>query len=240
MEIGKSFTFFTEDARWPEKLGLSVLISATPVLNFAFTGFMVDLMRNVAAGQEKPLPDWSDIGDKLVRGLLLLIAYVIYMLPVFVIGCLLFAAALMPAFAVSGQGDQGLSQGLALGVTALLIALLCVIGVYFLLFILVSPAIMIHYSRQGSFGACFQLQPILKIITGNLSEYLTAFVIYLALTAAMSVVVFIVSLILGFIPCIGMFLAWAPSLAALVYVSVVYSHLFGQVGAKAALEGGAA
>lgn len=240
MEVGKSFTFFTEDAQWPEKLGLSVLISAVPVLNFAFTGFTVDLLRNVAAGQEKPLPDWSDIGDKLVRGLLLIAAYFIYALPAVVIGCLLFVAALMPAFAVSGQGDQGLSQGLAAGAAALLIALLCVVGVYFLLFTLISPAIMIHYSRKGSFGSCFQLQPILKIITDNLLEYLTAFVLYLALTAAMGVVVFIVSMILGFIPCIGMFLAWVPSLAALVYVNIVYAHLFGQVGVKAALEGGAA
>ena len=87
MDIGKSLTFVTEDEKWLEKLGIGALITAVPILNFAWSGFMVDLMRNVAAGEPKPLPDWSDLGDKFVKGLIITLAGLIYALPALLVGC---------------------------------------------------------------------------------------------------------------------------------------------------------
>jgi len=47
MNIGKSFSFMFEDKQWVSKLGLGALITFIPILNFAWTGYMVGVIRNV-------------------------------------------------------------------------------------------------------------------------------------------------------------------------------------------------
>lgn len=236
MDIGKSFTFVTEDEKWLEKLGLGALISAVPVLNFAWTGFMVDVMRNVAADDAKPLPDWSDLGDKFVRGLVVSLAGLIYALPAIMIGCLLFGLSFVPLIAVSGQGDQGANPELALGTTALLIVVGCCIGLYGLLLSFVFPAVMIHYSRQGTFGSCFQFSQIMPLVSANLSAYVTAWVISLAAGFLIGLVLGAAGMLAVWIPCVGWLIMWALSAIAGAYLGVVYAHLFGQVGANPVLD----
>jgi MFS family permease len=232
MDIGKSITFVAEDEKWLEKLGIGALITAVPILNFAWSGFMVDIMRNVGAGEAKPLPDWSDLGDKFVRGLIITLAGLIYALPAILVGCLLFGLSFVPLFAVSGQGDQGMNQGLALGSTGLLIAAGCCIGLYGLVISFVFPAVFINYSRQGSFGSCFQFGEVMRLITTNLSEYATAWVIIIVAGLLVGLVIGAVGGLLSFIPCIGWIIAWAISAIAGAYLGAVYAHLFGQVGAN--------
>ena len=232
MDIGKSITFVAEDEKWLEKLGIGALITAVPILNFAWSGFMVDLMRNVASGEAKPLPDWSDLGDKFVKGLILTLAGLIYALPAILVGCLLFGLSFVPLIAVSGQGDQGVNQGLALGSTGLLIAAGCCIGLYGLLISFVFPAVFINYSRQGSFGSCFQFSEIMQLITANLGEYATAWVITIVAGLMVGLVMGVVGMLVGWIPCIGWLVVWAISAVAGAYLGAVYAHLFGQVGAN--------
>ena len=69
MDIGKSITFALDDEDGLTKLGLGAVVAAVPLLSFAWNGYLVDLMRNVAHGDPNPLPDWTDLGDKFVRGL---------------------------------------------------------------------------------------------------------------------------------------------------------------------------
>ena len=49
MDIGKVFSYQFEDRQWITKLGLGALISLVPILNVAITGYMVGIIRNVAA-----------------------------------------------------------------------------------------------------------------------------------------------------------------------------------------------
>ena len=230
MDIGKSITFVAEDEKWLEKLGIGALITAVPILNFAWSGFMVDLMRNVAAGEPKPLPGWSDLGDKFIKGLIITLAGMIYALPAILVGCFLFGLSFVPLIAVSGEGDQGLNQGLALGSTGLLIAAGCCIGLYALLISFVFPGVFINYSRQGSFGSCFQFGEIMRLITANLGEYVTAWVVTLVGGLLVGFVMGVVGMLVGWIPCIGWLFVWAISAIAGAYLGSVYAHLFGQVG----------
>ena len=236
MDIGKSFTFVTEDEKWLEKLGLGALISAVPVLNFAWTGFMVDIMRNVAADDAKPLPDWSDLGEKFVKGLVVTVAGFIYALPAILVGCLLFGLAFVPVIAVSGQGESGANPDLALGTSALLIAVGCCLGLYGLLLSFVFPAVMINYSRQGTFGACFRFGEIMGLVTANLGAYVTAWAMSIAAGFLVGLVVGAAGLLMVWVPCIGWLIMWALGAIASAYLGVVYAHLFGQVGANPVLE----
>lgn len=236
MDVGKSITFVTEDEKWLEKLGIGALVAAVPILNFAWSGFMVDVMRNVAAGEAKPLPDWSDLGDKFVRGLVITLAGLIYALPAILVGCLLFSLSFVPLIAISGQGDQGLNQGLALGSTGLLVAVSCCIGLYGLVISFVFPAVFINYSRKGTFGSCFQFGEIMRLISANLGDYATAWVVTIAFSFVVGLVIGVLGMLVGWIPCVGWIILWALSAVAGAYLGAVYAHLFGQVGTERMLE----
>jgi MFS family permease len=236
MDIGKAITFVSEDEKWLEKLGIGALVAAVPILNFAWSGFMVDVMRNVAAGEAKPLPDWSDLGDKFMRGLAITVAGLIYALPAILVGCMLSGLAFMPLIAISGEGDQGLNQGLALGSTGLLIAISCCIGLYGLAISFVFPAVFINYSRKGTFGACFEFSEIMRLVSANLGEYVTAWVVVIAFGFVVGLVIGVIGMLVGWIPCVGWIILWAISAVAGAYIGAVYAHMFGQVGTERTLE----
>ena len=71
MDAEKSFTFPFEDTEWVSKLGLGALISMVPILNFAWSGYLVDIIRNVMNNDAEPLPTWDDLGKKFNDGLIL-------------------------------------------------------------------------------------------------------------------------------------------------------------------------
>ena len=65
MDINKSFSFAFEDNQWVSKFSMGALITLIPILNFAWTGYMVQLMRNVMNNVTEPLPTWDDLGKKV-------------------------------------------------------------------------------------------------------------------------------------------------------------------------------
>ena len=60
MNLGKAFSYQFEDKQWASKLGLGGLITLVPILNFAWYGYMVDLIRNVADGVAEPVVERAD------------------------------------------------------------------------------------------------------------------------------------------------------------------------------------
>ena len=81
MDIGKSFSYQFEDKQWISKLGLGAVISLVPILNFAMSGYIVDILRNVENNVAKPLPNWDDLSKKFSDGLILFAAGLIYAAP---------------------------------------------------------------------------------------------------------------------------------------------------------------
>jgi hypothetical protein len=59
MDIGKAFSFPFEDDDWLTKLFLGAVVSIVPILNFAWGGYTVDILRNVIDGVPRPLPAWK-------------------------------------------------------------------------------------------------------------------------------------------------------------------------------------
>jgi len=69
-----------------------------PILNFAATGYSLKVARRGINNEPRPLPEWDDIGGKLVKGLLILVIGFVYMLPVFLLACIkpgLFSSRLL-------------------------------------------------------------------------------------------------------------------------------------------------
>ena len=86
--------------------------------------------------------------------------------------------------------------------------------------------------RKGTFGSCFEVSEIIKIVSQNTSKYLTAWLVSIVGAIVIGIIVAIASVVLALIVCIGWILMWVISALSSVYLFTMYAHLFGQVLAK--------
>jgi len=231
MDIGKAFSYPFEDENWLSKLFLGAIVSAVPILNFAWTGYTVDIVRNVSDGVSLPLPDWSDFGDKFVKGFLVWAAGFIYSLPAFIIACLPLGLLAIPAL---GE-NLNLSDTFFSVFTGIGIFLICLIVLYLLVLSFYFPAVYINFARKGTFGSCFEIGEIIKIVSDDTSQYLTAWLISIVGAIGVSIIIMVATGLLGWILCIGWIITWLISAIGGAYMFVIFSHLFGQVSAEKSL-----
>jgi len=229
MDIGKAFSYPFEDDEWLTKLFLGAIVSAVPILNFAWTGYTVDILRNVTDGVSLPMPDWSDFGDKFVKGFFIWAAGFIYTLPAFILACLPLGLLVIPISSEFSTESIGSPEVLVSLFTGVGIIFLCLLVFYLLAFSFYFPAVFINFARKGTFGSCFEFSAIIKIVSENISKYLTAWLVSLVGAIVVGIIVMIVSVVLAPILCIGWLLTWVINALAGVYLFAIYAHLFGQV-----------
>jgi hypothetical protein len=234
VDLEKSFTFQFEDRDWLTKLGLGALISLVPILNFAWTGYMVGIIRNVRDGVTPTLPTWDDLDRKFIDGLILFAASLIYALPVLLLLGVPFFIALSAGLLSTDGNMQDLSQVIASVGGALFFVAICGILLYSLLLSVVYPAIQVIFAREGTFASCFKFGEVMNLINRNLGAYFTAWGISIVGAILVGMVASIVTAMIGWIPCIGWIITLVLTFAPGVYLASVYSHLFGQFGRLAA------
>ena len=87
LDIGRSATYLFEDEGWRGKLLPLLILSAIPGLNLlAWGGYAFSVARNITRREKLPLATWDEWSDILVRGLLSLIAMLLYFLPAIIVG----------------------------------------------------------------------------------------------------------------------------------------------------------
>jgi hypothetical protein len=206
MDIGKSFGYMFEDERWLTKVLIGGVVTLIPIVNFATFGYGLRTLKNVSNGVERPLPEWDDFGDFFVKGLLVGVAGLIYLIPVF----LLWAMA-----AIFGTISR-YSLGGAETVTGLCTAgIWCLNSIYGLAVALWLPGAIVRYARTDEFGAFFRFGEIWAFITKDLGGYIVAILI--------SWLASLIASIVGGILCgIGV-------LFTSFWAILVFAHLFGQL-----------
>jgi len=234
MDISKAFTFQFEDKRWVNKLGVAAIIAAVPVLNFAFSGYIVDVLRNVAHRSPDPLPEWDDLGKKLSEGFILFAAILVYTLPGLLVFCLPLALIAVSGAFSGNENLQNLGNSIGTAGGVLFACLLCLFLLYVLLLSIIHPAITILFSRDGTFASCFKLRQIFDLIRRDAGRFFTAWIGYVAATLIVGLVVALIGGLTGWIPCIGWAIGLILSLGSVVYIATVYAHLFGQFAVSGA------
>jgi hypothetical protein len=219
MDIGRSFTFITEDEDWLPKILLGGLISLIPFVGqFYAVGYAIQVLKATIEGREIPLPGVTDeFGDKLLKGLLASLIIFIYFLPVIIVG------------SISGGGAAILSDASADPEAGSIFAAIwsscfgCVSLVLAILIGLFVPFAWSRYAESDQFGAAFKFGEILGQVRDNLGPT----VIALLLSAAVGIAAGIV----GSILC-GIGLIFTGFYAQLV-TAFLYGSLYRQARAKA-------
>ncbi len=209
MDFGRAFTYVTEDADWLKKVLLGGLWILLVVTGPAAMGYFLEVIRKVAWRQETPLPEWSDFGDKWIKGFLFFIIAFIYSLP----GTIIMLIGFVPVFMAAMTGSER-GAGVAVGGMFLFMFLA---GLWYILVAIIFPAVSIQYALYGNFGAAFQFSQIMNIITKDIGAYIMAIIAYIAAA-------FLASLP-SVIPLIGSII----SLFAYFYAYLVGGHACGQL-----------
>ena len=234
MDFNKAFTYMFEDEKWTNKLLLGLVISIVPILDFAWLGYLLHVMRNVINDEERPLPDWDKFGEYFMNGLLFIVGWLIYSIPIFII-LLLGGSSWLLLIPTQGSDIQNV---LVSGLSAVGILLLCLLTIYGLFLTVIYPAITIHYGRTFKFSSMFQVSQIVKIITINPGHYFLAWLVVLVIGFVFVFVASWMSIFFSLVPCIGTIIAFLISFGGIVWISLIDYHLFAQVGKESeAMEG---
>lgn len=209
MDYGRSFKYVFDDQDWLKKIAIGGVLNIIPIANFIPIGYSLRALRSTAEGHDLPLPEWDDWGGDFVRGLLVLVAVLIYALPIFILQGL---AMIIGAVAGSASSDAAAVAGLCIT------AVSCLAGIWGLLMGIFIPAAYTRYTMDGGFGAFFRFGEIWSFIRGNLGSYIIAILLIL--------VVQLVAAIVGSIAC-GIGVAFTS-----FWGMLVSANLLGQVYAE--------
>jgi hypothetical protein len=210
MDYGKSFTYVFEDKDWLKKVAIGGLLMLVPILNLIGVGYGLRTLKAVGEGKEKPLPEWDDFGGDLVKGLLLVVAQLIYALPA-IIGSVLGGVVMA---VLSGESGD-LTGGAAVCFTGVQ----CLAGLWGLLVAVFFPAALIRYAEKGDFSAFFRFGEIWAVIKDNLGDY---------------IVVLLLALVAGMIAGFGTIACVIGVIFTAFWAVLIEMHLFGQILAKMA------
>jgi hypothetical protein len=181
VDFGRSFTFVTEDPEWVKKIligGVFTLACAILVGVPFVLGYFSRTLRNVVAGEPRPMPEWDDLGDIFNEGLRLTAVYLLYTLAIVAALLALGAVVMLPALALSGsRHDPSEVFGLLGGLGIVAVYGLIMVGSLALAVYL--PAALARAALRGTVGDGLAWRDILGFISANLGNYLMSLVIYL-------------------------------------------------------------
>lgn len=236
MNVEQSFTYPFEDKEWISKLGLGALISMVPILNFAWSGYLVGILRNMMKDAAEPLPTWDDLDKKFRDGLILVAAGLVYALPILIPLLLPLVVTVLSGLTSGVRNMQDIARSLTEAGNVLFLCLTCVLILYGLLLSILYPVILVLFAREGTFVSCFKLPEAFAMIKNNAAVFFTAWGLGLAASVGVGLIVGFINLVVGWVPCIGWMVGLVLALASSIYSTVVYAHLFGQF-ARVVYEG---
>ena len=176
MDLGKAFSFTFDDPDWIKKVLLGGVISLVPILNFAATGYSLEVTRRVLNNDPRPLPEWDDIGGKLVKGLLYTVVAFVYALPILLLACLMQGGIILVGGATSSSsGNAGDAAGGA--VAAISVCFGCLMLIYGVFMGIVLPAAIGNFAAKDQLGAAFRFGDIIKLVQKNIGVYVMVLVI---------------------------------------------------------------
>jgi hypothetical protein len=214
MEYGRAITFPLKDSSWLGKVGVGVLVSLVPIVNFAQAGYGLEVTRRVAGDDNEELPRWDDFGRYFSRGFGLGAAGFLWSLP-------LIALMMLLVFWGAGGAVTSAALGLrpSIGAPVLLMGLLVLL--LSAVFALAFPIALIRYAITERWIAMFDFGWILRYIRQNLGRYLGL----VAMLFLIGLAVGIVAAVLQILPLVGLLV----SLVAGFWMVLVTDHLLGQL-----------
>lgn len=180
LDFARAFRFVVEDPDWIKKIligGAFTLLSAALIGAPFVGGYFVHLVRNVARGDERPLPTWNDLGALFRDGLRMVAVYLAYLVGAMILPAMM-AGVFFAMIAVSSRsGSVGEVVQTLAGIG--IVAAYALAGLLMLAATIYVPAAALRFILYDRVSAAFEPREVIGIIRRNLGNYLLALVLYL-------------------------------------------------------------
>lgn len=168
--ISKAFSFVFDDPQWLTKVLVGGLVLFASVLIFPLPlliGYLVELRTNIINKKTPLLPEWTDLGQKYTRGIVLALGLLLYSL---------FGVILKK----SGIPLSGLFA-----------------FVYQLIMAFYLPVVSVFYAKEQTFESMFKIQEIFQFVMKNFVDLLVFWLLHfvLAIIAVMGLVGLIIGVV---------------------------------------------
>jgi len=224
MDIGKALTFFKEDERWLEKLAIGtgvtiVSLVLSPVLIgivgfLIVAGYSIRLLQNVRDGNPRPLPEWNQWSEDLIRGFKWIAVAIIWSLPLLVFS--------IPTGIGSAMGNN--NSGIWANIGGLFMFCgWCLSVLYGLFLALMTAGFTIAYVRDEQITSGLQLTSIWQWTRQNLGQVVIVTIAYLIGSS----IIGIVAAIVGTLLCVIGLIVTLP--LGVLATALFRAHLFGQL-----------
>ena len=221
MDIGSAFTFVFDDDDWIKKLaiggGIAIggvillpLLLVGLLLFFPLSGYMLEVIKNVRDGHERPLPEWDDFGGLFKTGFFVFLIGFIYNIPSLVFSCASALAQNAPQFADLDSDVVG-------AVVAIGTCLSCIQFILSIAATVLLPAGLIRYAQFDTLGSAFQFGEMFSFIRNNIGDY---------------VITVILSFVASFIAFFGVILCVIGVFFTFFWAILVTANLYGQLARK--------
>jgi hypothetical protein len=212
MEIGESIKYPTTDKDWIKKVVIGGILGMIPIVNFIVQGYYLKIIKG-SIENKSGMPEWEDWGNLFIKGLLVFIISIIYMLIPIIVISISVGGAIMAA--VSG-GTEAMVAAIGAAAGGFIIGFILMLIAFLLL-----PMALAIYAKEESFGSAFRFGEIIRRILSNLGSYILVYIVIIVL----GVIVGIITGILNIIPFLGVVIAIFTNF----YIVAVAANMFGEV-----------
>ncbi len=163
MNYSEALSFVFRDEEWIKKLAIGGLITFVSfyaglffIGGFFILGYYVMVMRNVMQGEEKALPDWTDLSKIFVDGVLGAVITLVYFIIIGAIGASIIVALANDPFMPDFER--------VLGIVGSSLTML------FLLMIFINFGIM-QFAATNNFGQAFSIGRFLSLLKNEFGNF---------------------------------------------------------------------
>lgn len=172
-DLGKAFSAYFRDPRWLVKSLIAILFMLLSIVGIGIlilAGYFVQVTQRVMRREEPALPEWTGIGHMIVLGFKFCVAYLVYLIPMFILFLPIFAMAI-----VSAGLDDGGTLPLFLSVYVFGITLLLI--PYGLILSLITPIIQFRIAERERISDALDLAVIARTFRDHWQNALVVAVI---------------------------------------------------------------
>jgi hypothetical protein len=194
---------------------------AVSLSTILIAGYGLRLLRNVRDGNPRPLPEWNDWGNDLVRGFKLVVLGAIWALPGLIFSIPMGIGTAM----TSASSDSASFFG-----SLLLLCGSCLALIYWLFVAVMTPGYTLAFLRDEQIQSGLRFDLIFAWTRRNLGPVVTVAIVSVLAT----IVIFFLGVIAGpILLCVG----WIITLPlAVLLPMLIQYHLYGQLGREFPIE----
>ncbi len=222
MELGKAFGFDFDDEQWLSKILIGGLVLLIPVIGtLAAYGYILATARNVVMGRPRPLADWNEFGDILMKGLMWFLISLGYGIPLVVLILVVFFGAGLIGASLDASGGE-ITSAISM---VLFLSMIAFIFIASLLVNLLIGIATVRYVQTDSLGEAFQLGAVWSMLLAAPGTW---------------VMLLLGSILAGIAATVGLLACGVGVLFTSIYAYGVIGHLTGQAARQFGSRSGAA